>query len=70
MKQKSIEVLIPPDGKVQMEALGFTGADCEKATRFLEQALGWQASQKKKPEYYRANSVKAKRRQQLGGGSP
>lgn len=69
MKTKSIEVMIQPNGQVLMEAHGFAGADCEKATSFLEEALGWQTAQHKKPEYYRANVLKTKRRQRLGGDS-
>lgn len=66
-KTKSIEVVVEPNGKLQIEAVGFAGADCEKATRFLEQALGWQTSRQRKPEYYRAHAAPAQRRQRLGG---
>lgn len=69
-QSKSIEVVVQPDGKLQIEALGFTGADCERATRFLEQALGWQTSRQRKPEYFRGSAVKGKRQQKLGGGQP
>jgi hypothetical protein len=48
-----IEIIINPDGSVSVEALGFTGPDCEKATAFIEEALGEVQTRKRKPEYYR-----------------
>jgi hypothetical protein len=50
---KTIEVIVQPDGSLKIDALGFQGADCEKATRFLEQALGKIAGKLKKPEFHR-----------------
>lgn len=47
---KTIELIVKPDGSLMIDAVGFHGADCEKATRFLEQALGRQAGKQKKPE--------------------
>ena len=50
---RTIEVIIQPDGSLKIDAVGFKGADCEKATRFLEQALGQVKGKQKKPEFYR-----------------
>ncbi len=50
---KQIELIVRPDGSLMIDAVGFHGADCEKATRFLEQALGKATSKQKKPEYHR-----------------
>jgi len=50
---KSIEVIVQPTGEVKIDALGFKGADCEKATAFLEKALGQASTKQKKPEYYK-----------------
>jgi len=58
MTQKSIEVVVNMDGSLEIEAVGFTGSDCEKATSFLEKALGLVSSRNRKGEYYRAVSVK------------
>ena len=33
--KKAIEVTIQPDGAISIDAVGFKGADCEQATRFL-----------------------------------
>ena len=38
--KKAIEVTIQPDGAISIDAVGFKGADCEQATKFLEDAIG------------------------------
>lgn len=54
MKQIVIDVL--PDGTVNIEAAGFKGGACEKATKAIEEALGGGVKQrKKKPEYWQQN---------------
>ena len=50
--QKSIVLTFSPDGTVDADAVGFTGVDCEKATKFIEDALGTKSSSKAKPERY------------------
>ena len=64
MAQKIIEVVIKPDGSLKIEALGFQGADCERATAFLEQTLGRISKRSKKPEYYHREELR--RRQKVG----
>ena len=51
---KQIEILIQPNGEIQIEAVGFKGGACEKATAAIEQALGVAGKRQKKPEYYAA----------------
>ena len=58
MTRKRIEVIVNKDGSLNIEALGFQGADCEKATAFLEKALGGTRSRKQKAEYYQGVAVK------------
>ena len=60
---KTIEVIVQKDGTLKIDAVGFSGADCEKATAFLEQALGTVANKQKKPEFHR----QVKRQQRVGG---
>jgi hypothetical protein len=60
----TIEVIIAPTGEITIDALGFKGADCEQATRHLEQALGVAGPRVKKPEYHSATL--AQTRQKLG----
>jgi hypothetical protein len=61
---KTIEVVISPIGEILIEAVGFKGPDCEKATAFLEEALGI-GQKKKKPEYHQLS--KKTNQQKLGG---
>ena len=49
--KRTIEVTVSPMGDILIDAVGFKGADCEKATRFLEEALGIVGPKQKKPEY-------------------
>lgn len=65
--KRIIEVIVSADGQIKIEALGFTGPDCEKATSFLEKALGVIKEHHKKPEYYAA--VKQRNHQAVGGGA-
>ncbi len=53
MSSKTIEVVVGTDGTVKIDAIGFTGPDCEKATAFLEKALGKTKSRVDKAERYR-----------------
>jgi hypothetical protein len=59
---KSIEVIVKCDGTLKIDAVGFSGPDCEKAAAFLEQALGRTTGRQKKPEHYR----QVQRQQQVG----
>ena len=52
MKRK-LDLIIHPSGALQIDAIGFCGPDCEKATAFLEQALGEVSSKHRKPEFHR-----------------
>jgi len=57
MTHRTIEVIVNPSGELTIEAMGFAGADCEKATAFLEKALGAINMKRKKPEYYQCNKI-------------
>lgn len=60
---RSIEILFRNDGTVQIDALGFKGADCSKATAAFERAIGDVTSVVRKPEY----RVEQKQVQKVGG---
>lgn len=64
MIKPTIEVFVSPTGDISIDAVGFKGADCEKATRFLEEALGVAKTRVKKPEYHAQHT--AKHQQRLG----
>ncbi len=58
MNSKAIEIIIGTKGEIQIDALGFKGPDCEKATKFLEEALGVLGKKVRKSEYHqRANTT-------------
>ena len=52
----TIEIIISPQGQVQIDAVGFKGADCELATRYLEEALGTVGTKQKKPEFHQRHT--------------
>jgi Protein of unknown function (DUF2997) len=51
---RSIEVLITPTGAVKINAVGFKGVDCERATAFLETALGIERNRVRKSEFFQS----------------
>ena len=62
MNKRSIDVIVMPDGQLIIDAVGFKGAACDKATRFLEEALGQIASKQRKPAYNERNQTKRQQR--------
>ena len=60
----TIEITVSPMGEFSIEGVGFKGFDCEKATKFLEAALGVVNSKVKKPEFHQ--HAHASQKQQLG----
>ena len=54
---RSIVILFGPNGEVIIEGVGFKGSSCEKATRYLEEALGTVRHRVKKPEYNQTNTT-------------
>ena len=52
---KVVEIIIDASGQLTINAAGFSGTDCEKATAFLEQALGKLTAKQRKPEFYQRN---------------
>lgn len=49
---KTMIIDISPSGEVTIEAKGFTGNSCAKATEQIEIMLGGEAKKTKKPEFY------------------
>jgi len=58
MAKGTIEIEIAPDGSVEIDAVGFKGADCEKATKAYEDALGGKVTATRKPEFYQTTGTK------------
>jgi len=57
MNKRSIDVIVNTDGTLIIDAVGFKGAACDKATRFLEEALGVAGPKQKKPEYHQRGTT-------------
>ncbi len=62
MNKRSIDVIVMPDGSLIIDAIGFKGPACEKATRFLEDALGQIAGKQRKPAYNERNQTHRQQR--------
>lgn len=57
---KSIIVEVSPEGELRIEAVGFRGNACEKATAALEKAMGIAGKKSHKPEYRQQESAHQK----------
>lgn len=53
---KQIIVEVSPDGEVKIEAVGYRGQSCAKATEALEKAMGLPGKSVKKKEYFQTES--------------
>ena len=49
-----IEMKVSPTGDVTVQTKGYAGAECQLASKFLEQALGVSISDNKTAEFYQA----------------
>lgn len=64
---RSIEIIVSPQGETRLETKGFTGSSCREASRLLEQALGTKAKEQITPEFYAQTSTT--QQVQQGGAS-
>ena len=58
---KTIEVIVKPDGQIELTTQGFFGSACQKATLFLRRALGLVNEEKLTQEYYQAAHAESQR---------
>ena len=54
---RSIEITVRPDGSSALETKGFSGSECQDASRFLEVALGLRSSEQLTAEYHSSQSA-------------
>ncbi len=52
MSQAELQIVISPEGHIQIEVQGVQGNACMDLTRTLEEALGSVEDRQYKPEYY------------------
>jgi len=53
---QTIEIIVTPTGQTSLQTLGFTGASCQQASRFLEDALGQKTSDRRTAEFHQTTS--------------
>lgn len=58
MAKEEIVFKLKPDGTRELEANGFVGKACAKATEKMLKELGKKDSEKKKPVYHQTNKDK------------
>ena len=49
---KTIEIIVSPSGQTQLQTKGFSGAECQAASQFLEAALGQRGASRPTPEFF------------------
>ena len=52
-----IEVTVSPQGAVTVQTKGYAGGDCLQASKYLEQALGVVADERKTAEFYQTTAA-------------
>ena len=57
MSMKVIEIIVSPQGEARVQTKGFTGASCQEASRFLEQALGQRAKEQLTAEFHQSTAT-------------
>ena len=58
-----IEITVSPKGDSTVETKGFVGSECCQASKFVEEALGNQAAERMKAEFYQAKQTKQNNQQ-------
>ncbi|MCC9606221.1 DUF2997 domain-containing protein [Blastopirellula sp. JC732] len=53
---RTIEIIIAPNGQTKVETKDFVGAKCRDASRFIELALGQQTDELLKAEFHQTAS--------------
>ena len=61
---KRIEILVRPNGSTSVETKGFSGSECQQASRFLEQALGRRTKEQLTSEFYAGQQQQEPTREQ------
>jgi len=54
---KFIEITVTTKGETILQTKGFTGSNCQQASKAMEQALGMNASEQMTGEFYQTDSA-------------
>jgi hypothetical protein len=57
MTQQTLEIIVTSDGRTSVQTLGFQGAACRDASKFLEEALGKPFSDRRTAEFYQTTTA-------------
>ena len=52
MSNKTIEIVVAPNGQTRVETKGFAGAECRQASEFVEKSLGKRLKEDLTPEFH------------------
>jgi hypothetical protein len=55
---KIIEIIVSPTGQTTVQTKGFSGANCQEASRFIEQALGRRSNEQLTGEFYEVEGTR------------
>jgi hypothetical protein len=54
---KLIEVVVSPTGETTMQTKGYVGAECQQASKWLEQSLGIVTKDRKTTEFFQTENT-------------
>ncbi len=63
---KTIEIIVRPDGGTQVQTHGFSGAACRDASRFIEAALGQRETERLTGEFFQGQAAENTQRLRQG----
>jgi hypothetical protein len=55
---KTIEIIVSPQGETTVQTKGFTGASCQDASKFIEQALGRRTQEQLTGEFFQVEGTR------------
>lgn len=61
---RTIEIIVSPEGKSTVHTLGFVGSSCRDASQFLEQALGRRNGETLTAEFHQTRSAERSNQQE------
>jgi len=60
---RTIEIVVTPEGKTTVQTLGFAGSSCRDASRFIEQALGHSVAENLTAEFHQSATIQHNQQQ-------
>jgi len=60
---KIIEIIVSPKGEATVTTMGFAGASCQAASKFIAQALGQRTGERLTAEFHQTQTVEQEQRQ-------